>query len=76
MTRDKKVEHGRLRFVLPTALGRAEVVGDVPPADIRAVVASAEQGRKRVEADVQEARREFADGALPAGDSRRTHGRD
>ena len=38
MTRDKKVEHGQLRFVLPTALGRAELVGDVPPADIRAVV--------------------------------------
>lgn len=29
MARDKKVEHGRLRFVLPTALGRCEAVADV-----------------------------------------------
>ena len=29
MRRDKKVEHGRLRFVLPTRLGHVELVGDV-----------------------------------------------
>ncbi|UUO07106.1 3-dehydroquinate synthase [Blastopirellula sp. J2-11] len=30
MQRDKKVEHGKLQFVLPTKLGRVELVGDVP----------------------------------------------
>jgi len=30
MLRDKKVEHGRLRFVLPDRIGRVELVGDVP----------------------------------------------
>jgi 3-dehydroquinate synthase len=30
MSRDKKVEHGRLRFVLPSRLGHVELVGDVP----------------------------------------------
>jgi 3-dehydroquinate synthase len=29
MSHDKKVEHGRLRFVLPTRLGHVELVGDV-----------------------------------------------
>jgi len=29
MGRDKKVEHGKLRFVLPTRLGHVELVGDV-----------------------------------------------
>lgn len=29
MQRDKKVEHGRLRFVLPTRIGHVELVGDV-----------------------------------------------
>ncbi|MEZ6069541.1 MAG: 3-dehydroquinate synthase [Pirellulales bacterium] len=38
MSRDKKVEHGRLRFVLPTRLGHVELVGDVPPDDVRAVL--------------------------------------
>jgi 3-dehydroquinate synthase len=32
MGRDKKVEHGKLRFVLPTRLGHVELVGDVTPA--------------------------------------------
>jgi 3-dehydroquinate synthase len=35
MMHDKKVEHGRLRFVLPTRLGHVELVGDVDPADVR-----------------------------------------
>ena len=30
MQRDKKVQHGRLRFVLPSRLGHVELVGDVP----------------------------------------------
>ena len=35
MSHDKKVEHGRLRFVLPSELGHVELVGDVDPADVR-----------------------------------------
>jgi 3-dehydroquinate synthase len=31
MGRDKKTEHGKLRFVLPSRLGHAEIVGDVTP---------------------------------------------
>ena len=38
MARDKKVEHGRLRFVLPTRMGHVELVGDVKEADVRAVL--------------------------------------
>ncbi len=66
MTRDKKVEHGQLRFVLPIGLGHTELVGDVPLDDIRAVVESTEQGRKRVLANVQATRREFAEGRCRA----------
>ena len=40
MMHDKKVQHGRLRFVLPTALGRAELIGDVDPSDVRAALES------------------------------------
>jgi 3-dehydroquinate synthase len=36
MQRDKKVEHGRLRFVLPTKLGHVELVGDIDPAEVQA----------------------------------------
>jgi 3-dehydroquinate synthase len=36
MAHDKKVEHGRLRFVLPTRLGHVELVDDVTPADVQA----------------------------------------
>jgi 3-dehydroquinate synthase len=39
MQRDKKVQDGRLRLILLEALGRAQVVGDVPPADLEAVLA-------------------------------------
>jgi len=42
MQRDKKVEHGKLRFVLPTKMGHVELVGDVDPADVRNAI---EQGR-------------------------------
>lgn len=38
MAHDKKVEHGRLRFVLPTRLGHVELVGDVDQADVRAAL--------------------------------------
>jgi 3-dehydroquinate synthase len=38
MQRDKKVEHGRLRFVLPTELGHVELVGDIDPSDVRAAL--------------------------------------
>ena len=36
MSRDKKTEHGRLRFVLPSRLGRVELVGGVEQADVLA----------------------------------------
>jgi 3-dehydroquinate synthase len=38
MSRDKKVEHGRLRFVLPTKMGHVELVGDVDEKDVRAAL--------------------------------------
>jgi 3-dehydroquinate synthase len=38
MQLDKKVAHGRLRFVLPTQMGHVELVGDVPEADVLAVL--------------------------------------
>jgi 3-dehydroquinate synthase len=36
MMHDKKVEHGRLRFVLPSRLGHVELVGDIDPKDVLA----------------------------------------
>jgi 3-dehydroquinate synthase len=38
MQHDKKVEHGRLRFVLPTRLGHVELVSGVAPAAARAAL--------------------------------------
>jgi 3-dehydroquinate synthase len=38
MRRDKKVAHGRLRFVLPSRLGCVELVGGVSADDVRAVL--------------------------------------
>jgi 3-dehydroquinate synthase len=38
MAHDKKVEHGRLRFVLPTQMGHVELVGDVAETDVRAAL--------------------------------------
>ena len=35
MQRDKKVEHGRLRFVLPTRLGHVELVGGIDADSVR-----------------------------------------
>ena len=37
---DKKVHHGRLRFVLPSRMGHAELVGDVDPDAVRAALRS------------------------------------
>jgi 3-dehydroquinate synthase len=39
MMHDKKVEHGRLRFVLPDRLGHVDLVGGVEEADVRAALA-------------------------------------
>jgi 3-dehydroquinate synthase len=38
MSHDKKVEHGRLRFVLPSRMGHVELIGNVPAADVRAAL--------------------------------------
>lgn len=38
MQLDKKVAHGKLRFVLPDRLGRVELVADVPEEAVRAVL--------------------------------------
>ncbi len=38
MMHDKKVQHGRLRFVLPKEMGRVELVDQVDPADVRAAL--------------------------------------
>ncbi|MBX3414106.1 MAG: 3-dehydroquinate synthase [Pirellulales bacterium] len=38
MSHDKKVEHGRLRFVLPTRMGHVELVGNVSRDDVRLVL--------------------------------------
>ena len=38
MMHDKKVEHGRLRFVLPSGMGSVELVGDVDQDHVRAAL--------------------------------------
>jgi 3-dehydroquinate synthase len=40
MMHDKKVEHGRLRFVLPTGMGHVELVGNIDPEAVRAALHS------------------------------------
>jgi len=40
MQKDKKTEHGKLRFVLPTRIGHVELVSDVPADLIRAALGS------------------------------------
>jgi len=40
MAHDKKVEHGRIRWVLPTRIGQVELVGGIAPPDVRAVLLS------------------------------------
>ncbi|MBN1911877.1 MAG: 3-dehydroquinate synthase [Pirellulales bacterium] len=38
MMHDKKVQHGRLRLVLPDRLGHVELVDDVAPGEVRAIL--------------------------------------
>jgi len=38
MMHDKKVEHGKLRFILPTRMGHAELVGGIDPSDVKAAL--------------------------------------
>ena len=38
MMHDKKVEHGKLRFILPTRMGHVELVGGVEPGDVQAAM--------------------------------------
>ena len=38
MMRDKKVAHGKLRFILPTAMGRVDLVGDIDSAAVRRAI--------------------------------------
>lgn len=40
MAHDKKVEHGRLRFVLPTQMGHVELVSGVDEKDVRSALKS------------------------------------
>jgi len=40
MQKDKKTQHGKLRFVLPSRLGHVELVSDVPADLVRAALAS------------------------------------
>ncbi|MFM8891548.1 MAG: 3-dehydroquinate synthase, partial [Planctomycetia bacterium] len=40
MGRDKKVLHGRLRFVLPTRIGHVELIDGVDPQTVRPVLAA------------------------------------
>ncbi len=38
MMHDKKVQHGRLRFILPRTMGQVELVGEIDPDDVRAAL--------------------------------------
>ncbi len=38
MARDKKVEHGKLRFALPDRIGHVDLVGDVPVEKVRTAI--------------------------------------
>ena len=38
MMHDKKVEHGKLRFILPTRMGHVELVGDIESSDVQAAM--------------------------------------
>jgi 3-dehydroquinate synthase len=40
MRHDKKVEHGKLRFVLPSRLGQVDLVSEIDPAAVRHVLCS------------------------------------
>jgi 3-dehydroquinate synthase len=43
MMRDKKVAHGKLRFILPTQVGKVELVSDVDPDAVRAAILDTRQ---------------------------------
>ncbi len=43
MTTDKKVRNGKLRFILPTRIGHAEIVTDVPQDQVKNVLESLQQ---------------------------------
>ena len=38
MMHDKKVAHGKLRFILPTRMGHVELVGDIEPGEVQAAM--------------------------------------
>jgi 3-dehydroquinate synthase len=38
MMRDKKVAHGKLRFILPREIGKVELVGDIDPSAVRRAI--------------------------------------
>jgi 3-dehydroquinate synthase len=38
MMRDKKVEHGQLRFILPSEIGVVDLVGGIPESEVRKVL--------------------------------------
>jgi 3-dehydroquinate synthetase len=38
MLQDKKSQHGQLRLILPTSIGRVELVGGVETEEIRAAI--------------------------------------
>jgi len=38
MMHDKKVEHGKLRFILPTRMGHVELVGSIDPDNVKAAL--------------------------------------
>ncbi len=38
MMRDKKVAHGKLRFILPTRIGSVDLVGDVDPREVEKAI--------------------------------------
>ena len=38
MMHDKKVEHGKLRFVLPTRMGHVELLADIDAAEVKAAL--------------------------------------
>lgn len=44
MQHDKKVEHGKLRFILPSQIGHVDLVGNVGQDDVCAAIEQANQG--------------------------------
>jgi len=44
MSRDKKNQRGRIRFILPRALGRVELTDEPREGDVRELLASSHRG--------------------------------